>query len=124
MKPAYDLNWPCPVHWLGVVCDDRVLALAYSAADLMVVPSRQDNLPNTAIEPQACGTPVVAFDIGGLPDIVAHRETGWLAKAFDTEDLAAGILWVLEARNRWQGLSQAARARAVEHFSQQVVAGQ
>ena len=61
----------------------------------MVVPSRQDNLPNTAVEAQACGTPVVAFDIGGLLDIVEHGRTGWLALAFDTEDLASGILWVL-----------------------------
>jgi len=101
-----------------------VLALAYSAADLMVVPSRQDNLPNTAIEPQACGTPVVAFNIGGLPDIVVHCETGWIAKAFDTEDLAAGILWVLGDRDRWQELSLSARARAVERFSPQIIAKQ
>lgn len=123
-KPAIDEAWPCRVNWLGKVRDDRVLSLAYSAADLMVVPSRQDNLPNTAVESQACGAPVVAFDIGGLPDIVAHRETGWLAKAFDTEDLAAGMLWTLEDRDRRQRLSQAARERAVERFSPQVIAEQ
>ena len=101
-EPATGETWPCPVHWLGVVRDDRVLALAYSAADVMVVPSRQDNLPNTAVEAQACGTPVVAFDIGGLPDIVIHRESGWLAKPFDTEDMAKGVLWVLGDSKRWQ----------------------
>ncbi|MBU1397594.1 MAG: glycosyltransferase, partial [Proteobacteria bacterium] len=123
-KPTHDETWPCPVHWLGVVRDDRVLALAYSAADVMVVPSRQDNLPNTAVEAQACGTPVVSFNIGGLPDIVAHRETGWLAKAFDTEDLAEGILWVLSDKNRWDKLSRLAREKAVERFSPDVVAKQ
>jgi glycosyltransferase involved in cell wall biosynthesis len=123
-QPLNGETWPCPVHWLGVVRDDRVLALAYSAADVMVVPSRQDNLPNTALEAQACGTPVVAFDIGGLPDIVAHGETGWLAKAFDTDDLAAGIRWVLDDQPRWKRLSDTARAKALEKYSPRAVARQ
>ena len=59
----------------------------------MVVPSRQDNLPNTAVEAHACGTPVVAFRTGGLPDIVEHQRTGYLAQPFHTQDLAAGISW-------------------------------
>ena len=53
------------------------------------------DLPNTAVEAQACGKPVVAFNIGGLSDIVEHQRTGYLTKAFETEDLAAGIRWVL-----------------------------
>ena len=123
-SPSSEENWPCPVHWLGPVRDDRVLVLAYSAADVMVVPSRQDNLPSTAVEAQACGIPVVAFDIGGLPDIVTHGETGWLAKSFDTHDLAEGILWVLEDRERWQRLSRAARENTVERFAPRIVAQQ
>ena len=124
VKPTEQAQYPCPVHWLGKVTDDRILTLAYSAADVMVVPSRQDNLPNTAIEAQACGTPVVAFGIGGLPDIVIHKETGWLAKAFDTEDLAEGILWVLADEGRWNKLSQRARKNAVARFSPKVVGRQ
>ena len=84
----------------------------YSAADLMVVPSRQDNLPNTAVEAHACGTPVVAFHTGGLPDIVEHKRTGYLAQPFHTQDLAAGISWVLEDTQRRIGLGHAARQRA------------
>ena len=78
-----------PVHYTSQLRDDLSLRALYSAADALVVPSRQDNLLNTAIEAQACGTPVVAFNIGGLPDIVEHQCTGYLAKAFETEDLAA-----------------------------------
>lgn len=84
-----------PVHYTGHLHDDVSLRALYSAADVLVVPSRQDNLPNIAVEAHSCGTPVVAFNIGGLPDIVEHKSTGYLAKAFETEDLAAGIRWVL-----------------------------
>lgn len=116
--------WPCPMHWLGAVYDDRLLALVYSAANVMVVPSRQDNLPNTALEAQACGTPVVAFDIGGLPDIVDHQETGWLAPAFDTDSLANGIEWVLSDELRARALGARARERTVARFSPQKVAAE
>ena len=84
-----------PDHYLGHLHDDFSLRALYSAADALVVPSLQDNLPNTAVEAQACGTPVVAFNIGSLGDIVEHKRTGYLAKAFETGGLAAGIRWVL-----------------------------
>ncbi len=123
-RPVNVAQWPCPVHWLGPIHDDHVLATLYSAADVMMVPSRQDNLPNTAVEAQACGTPVVAFSIGGLPDIVSHRQTGWLAPAFNTDDLAQGILWVLAEPERWRTLAANARAAALQKYSNEVVAAQ
>ena len=121
-KPTATDSWPCPVHWLGTVRDDRVLAQAYSAADVMVVPSRQEAFGQTASEAQACGTPVAAFDIGGLPDIVTHRETGWLARPFDATELAEGILWLLSDEARHATVSAAARNQAVERFAEAVVA--
>lgn len=123
-RPAGSQDWPCPVHWLGSVRDDHVLATLYSAADVMMVPSRQDNLPNTAIEAHACGTPVVAFKIGGLPDIVTHQETGWLAQPFDTKDLAQGVQWVLADSARHHHLVQAARRSALEKYSPEVITSQ
>jgi len=122
--PANSVAWPCPVRWLGPVRDDHVMTTIYSAADVMMVPSRQDNLPNTAVEAHACGTPVVGFNIGGMPDIVSHQKTGWLARPFDTQELADGILWVLNDRNRWAELSSAARSSAFEKFSPEVVTRQ
>jgi glycosyltransferase involved in cell wall biosynthesis len=123
-QPLNHSDWPFKVHWLGPVRDDHVMTLIYSAADVMMVPSRQDNLPNTAIEAHACGVPVVAFNIGGLPDIVEHQKSGWLAPAFDTENLAQGILWVLSDQRRWDELSAVARTIAQERFSTKVVIDQ
>lgn len=113
-----------PVHYTGHLSDDLSLRLFYSAADAVVVPSRQDNLPNCAVEAHACGTPVVAFDIGGLPDIVRHGKTGYLAKAFDSEDLARGVQWVLNDAERARLLSAQSRESAVEKYSFPVVAEQ
>jgi glycosyltransferase involved in cell wall biosynthesis len=103
-----------PVHYTGHLHDDLSLRALYSAADAMVIPSRQDNLPNTGLEAHACGTPVVAFNTGGLPDIVADRITGALAEPFEPASLAAAIRWVLEDPQRHQSLRHAARQRAEE----------
>lgn len=119
-----------PIHYTGHLHDNLSLRALYSAADALVVPSRQDNLPNTAVEAQACGTPVVAFNIGGLPDIVEHQRTGYLAKAFETEDLAAGIEWVLcnpviaEVEGALQSTREFARERTVSKVSNAVIAKQ
>jgi glycosyltransferase involved in cell wall biosynthesis len=123
-QSASTASWPLKVHWLGPVRDDHLLATLYSAADVMMVPSRQDNLPNTAIESHACGTPVVAFSIGGLPDIVTHQQSGWLAKPFDADDLAQGVLWTLADKQRWQRVSEAARQSAVSKYSPDVISSQ
>lgn len=87
---------PLPLRFLGRLHDDTSLALAYAAADVVVVPSRLDNLPQSASEALACGTPVVAFRQGGLADLVEHRVSGWLAEPFDPQDLAAGLAWCLD----------------------------
>lgn len=110
-----------PVHFTGALHDDLSLRLAYAAADAFVLPSRQDNLPNTGVEALACGTPVIAFDTGGLPDIVVHRETGYLARAFEPLDLAQGIVTALDPA-RQPALRAQARARAVAEFDAGVVA--
>jgi glycosyltransferase involved in cell wall biosynthesis len=110
-----------PLHYTGHLSDDLSLRVLYSAADAIVIPSRQDNLPNTGVEAHACGTPVVAFNTGGLPDIVEHQRTGYLAKAFDLMDLAAGIKWVL-GEGAVEALGLKARERAVALFSSEVIA--
>jgi glycosyltransferase involved in cell wall biosynthesis len=109
-------------HCLGYLCEDESLRLAYSAADVMVVPSRQEAFGQTASEAMACGTPVVAFDATGLKDIVDHRQNGYLAKPFETADLAYGIQWILEDGERRRRLSRNAREKAVQEFDQELQA--
>lgn len=122
--PRDPLPLPFTTHYMGHLHDDIALRLLYNAADVMVIPSRRDNLPNTSVESLACGTPVVAFNTCGLPDIVQHQTTGYLARAFDTEDLATGIQWVLLDESRRAALSQSARDYVIERFSYPVVAAQ
>jgi glycosyltransferase involved in cell wall biosynthesis len=106
---------------MGQINDDVTLSLLYSAADVMAVTSRQDNLPQTAIEAQSCGCPLVAFDISGLSDALIHLETGYLAKAFDTDDFAGGVKWVLNKKARNKYLSGNARERALNLWSPDVI---
>jgi FkbM family methyltransferase len=83
------------------ICFDYVeknseLAMIYSMADVTVIPSLEDNLPNIVLESLACGTPVVGFNVGGIPDMVEHKSNGYLASVGDDTELAKGINWVME----------------------------
>ena len=111
-RPKSPLNFGLKTHDLGRLYDDVSLAAAYSAADIFVCPSLQENLPNTVAESLACGTPAVAFRTGGLPDMIRHQENGYLAAAFDPTDLAQGIKWLVDDDSRYNKLCAAARQKA------------
>jgi glycosyltransferase involved in cell wall biosynthesis len=106
-----------PLTFLGRLRDDASLAVAYAAADVFVVPSRQESFCQTAAEALACGTPVAAFGTTGLLDVVEHHGCGYLAQPYDSADLARGILWVLADRVRHGELSSRARKKVEEEFS-------
>jgi glycosyltransferase involved in cell wall biosynthesis len=108
--------FPLPVICLGMIKDEKRLAQIYSAADLTVVPSRSESFGQVASESLSCGTPVVAFNTTGLKDIIDHMETGYLAKPFQTNDLAYGIGLITEDMEALRRMSQVARQRAVERF--------
>lgn len=115
-RPREEENLGFKTHYLGRLNDELSLTLVYSAADVMIVPSMQEAFGQTASESLACGTPVVAFGDTGLLDIVDHKENGYLAKPFDTTDLANGIEWVLEDQVRWKKLSRNARKKVINEF--------
>lgn len=102
-----------------MINDVNQLAKVYGAADLFVIPSLEDNLPNTVMEALACGTPVVGFETGGIPEMVDHRENGFIASQCDSKGLAGGIVWVSENKEK---LRTAARSKALQAYANAVVA--
>jgi glycosyltransferase involved in cell wall biosynthesis len=86
-----DLDAVADLHDLGYVDDERIKVLAFSAADAVVHPALQDNLPNVVLESIACGTPVIGFPTGGVPEMVRPDVTGWLARRTDSESLADAL---------------------------------
>lgn len=112
------------VHYVGHLYDEISQVLLYSAADVVVAPSMQENLSNTVMEALACGTPVVAFRIGGMPDMIDHKINGYLATPFESSDLADGVIWVLENESRHASLSQRARQTVEERYALRIVAEQ
>jgi glycosyltransferase involved in cell wall biosynthesis len=108
-------------HALGYISDEQRMVLAYQAADVFVLPSLSENLPNTIMEAMACGVPCVGFRVGGIPEEILHQKNGYVAAYRDSEDLARGIHWVLEEAD-YDALSKACVSHVAENYSQQSVA--
>ena len=112
---------PMKAYPLGYVNDEQRVVDAYHAADVFVLPSLSENLPNTIMEAMACGVPCVAFKVGGIPEEIDHLKNGYVAAYRDAEDLAKGIEWVLEEAD-YESLSQQAVHKVMQCYSQQSVA--
>jgi len=108
---------PQPIRLLGFVTDEARLAQVYAAADVLLAPSRVENLPNVALEALASGVPVVAADAGGMRDAVRHMETGWLAPVGDPQALAEGLRWLLDDAALRARLGAGARRLAEREFA-------
>lgn len=113
---------PYPVHALGMVRDPETLARAYGAADVFVIPSLEDNLPNTVMESLACGTPVAGFKTGGIPEMAGHLQEGFIAPQGDAQGLANGIYEVLKGKRPLAEYRKAARRKVETHYSNEIVA--
>lgn len=105
-----------PIHSLGYVNSDEKLTEVYSASDLFVLPSLEDNLPNTMLESMSCGTPVVAFNIGGMPDLIHNGITGELVPLSDTMAMGKAILNMISDRDKVTLMSKNCRAMIEDNF--------
>lgn len=104
------------VYNIGKIFDEYSLLLLYNACDVFVIPSLAEAFGQTALEAITCGIPVVGFDVGGIPDIIKHKETGYLARYKDSNDLFVGINWILDHPN-YIDLSNQCRKYAIQKFS-------
>jgi len=114
---------PFKVIELDLITSPEELAQVYNLADVFVLPSVEDNLPNTVMEALACGTPVVAFNVGGIPEMVVHGQNGYLAEFESATDLAKGIHEMLYAENVAE-LAANARNKVLNDFNNAKVAQQ
>lgn len=113
---------PLPLHSLGTLSSVHDIVAAYNAADVFVLPSLEDNLPNTVMEALSCGVPVVSFNTGGIPEMVEHEKNGWLASQRSSGELAEGIVRIMKNELPYSALSQQARQKVMDNFTHERVA--
>lgn len=111
---------PFGVYTVSYVSEPEKMVALYNAIDVYVTPSLQDNLPNTIVESMACGIPCVGFNVGGIPEMIDHKENGYVAEYKNAADLAEGIVWTLTSN--YSTLSRNARVKAVDTYGEEAVA--
>lgn len=121
-KPLEGMPTSIPIHYVGYVSDTNELVSLYNLASVMVVPSLTENLSCAIMESLSCGTPVVAFNIGGNGDMIEHQRNGYIAREKDDADLANGILWCLQHRDETD-LPHNARQKVLNNYTPEIVAG-
>ena len=112
---------PFQTHALGYINDEHQIVKVYNAADVFVLPSLSENLPNTIMEAMACGIPSVGFRIGGIPEEIDHQQNGYVADYRDAADLARGIRWTLDESDK-EEIKKACLQKVARNYSQQSVA--
>lgn len=108
---------PLPATSLGHIADPSKMRLIYSAADVFITPSLEENLPNTIMEAMACGTPCVGFHVGGIPEMIDHEVNGFVAEYLSANELATGIQWSLSHTP-----NEAARDKVLSSYQEEIIA--
>jgi len=111
---------PFKTKFTGSVSGDVNLAKVYNQSDILVLPSLQDNLPNTIMESLSCGKPVIAFDTGGVPDMIEDGYNGFLVKLGNPDDLAHKIR-AINNNDVLHRMSKNARKSVVERYSYELI---
>jgi len=121
-KKNSKIKFNLPIYFIGKISDEKDLAKVYSAADLFIAPSEEDNLPNTVMESMACETPVVAFGIGGMPDMIDDGKNGILIAPYNVGAMAKKILLILQNKKHLEKLSSEARKKIKRKFNINLIA--
>jgi len=119
-KKELDLPFECITP--GYISDEKLMIKYYQASDIFILPSLEENLPNTIMEAMSCGTPAIAFNVGGIPEMIDHEINGYLAAYKSVEDLVNGIIWLSEDNIRYQALAKKAREKVVAQYSFEIIA--
>lgn len=114
-------SFALPAYYLGYNSDAMEIAKAYAAANIFVLPSLSENLPNTIMEAMACARPCLAFGVGGVAEMIDHLQTGYVAQAQNAVDLCQGLLHLLTQANQ-QAMGKAARNKVERLYAQDAVA--
>jgi len=105
------------IHYTGYIQNIEYMRLIYAVADVFVIPAREDNLPNTVLESMSCGTPVVGFGVGGIPDMIIHGETGLLAEPENSKDLGQKIYQLINEKELGVKMGQQARQLVLQRYT-------
>ena len=119
-KPLNPFNLGMPIYWMGHLNDDISLTLLYNAVDIMIIPSIQDNLPQTGIEAQSCGCPLLTFNSSGLSDLLEHKYTGYLSEKNNIDDMLNGINFLINNPYKIQ-FKHNARDFAISKWSPSII---
>lgn len=114
-------RFPVLVKPMGFMTDEEQIVKLYNAADIYIIPSLEDNLPNTIMESMACGLPCVGFATGGIPEMIDHKVNGYVTRYKDAADLAQGIEWVLTNKDLLH-LQDECVKKVQSSYTEQVVA--
>ena len=112
---------PFQVYPLNYISNEKELIDVYNSVDLFVIPSLEENLPNTIMEAMACGIPCVGFQVGGIPEMIDHLHNGYVAEYKSVEDFANGIHWILN-EGEYKTLSEEACRKVSSSYSESAIA--
>ena len=115
-EEAFPLDAPWHTEHLGYLSEQDMTTL-YAACDVLLLPSQEDNFPNMLLEAMACGLPVVAYRVGGVPELVEDGKTGLLADPFDTSSLCAHLKTILRTAELRQSMARTARTLVTSSFT-------
>lgn len=113
-KLCRELNICDKVKFLG---KQTALVDILSISDLFLIPSQSESFGLAALEAMSCGLPVISSSIGGLPELVVHGETGYIAEIGDIERMAKYAVDLLTNESKYKYFSENSRKRAVEKFN-------